>query len=119
MVALLLIFLCFFCSMLITNDVALITFVPFGILLLRMCHMEQKKILLVTFMTMAANLGSMFTPIGNPQNLYLYSLSGLSLLQFLLMMLPYTLGAAVLFLICIFLFFSGKKISLDNRPQPC
>jgi Na+/H+ antiporter NhaD/arsenite permease-like protein len=113
MVALLLISLCFFCSMLITNDVALITFVPFGILLLRMCHMEQKKILLVTFMTMAANLGSMFTPIGNPQNLYLYSLSGLSLLQFLLMMLPYTLGAAVLFLICIFLFFSGKKISVS------
>ena len=75
--------------------------------------MEQKKILLVTFMTMAANLGSMFTPIGNPQNLYLYSLSGLSLLQFLLMMLPYTLGAAVLFLICIFLFFSGKKISVS------
>ena len=70
-----------------------------------------EKILLVTFMTMAANLGSMFTPIGNPQNLYLYSLSGLSLLHFLLMMLPYTLGAAVLFLICIFLFFSGKKIS--------
>ena len=105
MVALLLISLCFFCSM-------LITFVPFGILLLRMCHMEQKKILLVTFMTMAANLGSMFTPIGNPQNLYLYSLSGLSLLQFLLMMLPYTLGAAVFFLICIFLFFSGKKISV-------
>ena len=113
MVALLLISLCFFCSMLITNDVALITFVPFGILLLRMCHMEQKKILLVTFMTMAANLGSMFTPIGNPQNLYLYSLSGLSLLHFLLMMLPYTLGAAVLFLICIFLFFSGKKISVS------
>ena len=105
--------LCFFSSMLITNDVALITFVPFGILLLRMCHMEQKKILLVTFMTMAANLGSMFTPIGNPQNLYLYSLSGLSLLHFLLMMLPYTLGAAVLFLICIFLFFSGKKISVS------
>ena len=64
-------------------------------------------------MTMAANLGSMFTPIGNPQNLYLYSLSGLSLLHFLLMMLPYTLGAAVLFLICIFLFFSGKKISFS------
>ena len=108
-----LISLTYFSGMLITNDVALITFVPFGILLLRMCHMEQKKILLVTFMTMAANLGSMFTPIGNPQNLYLYSLSGLSLLQFLLMMLPYTLGAAVLFLICIFLFFSGKKISVS------
>ena len=108
-----LISLTYFSGMLITNDVALITFVPFGILLLRMCHMEQKKILLVTFMTMAANLGSMFTPIGNPQNLYLYSLSGLSLLHFLLMMLPYTLGAAVLFLICIFLFFSGKKISVS------
>ena len=109
MVALLLISLCFFCSMLITNDVALITFVPFGILLLRMCHMEQKKILLVTFMTMAANLGSMFTPIGNPQNLYLYSLSGLSLLHFLLMMLPYTLGAAVSFSDLHFFCFSPER----------
>lgn len=66
-------------------------------------------------MTMAANLGSMFTPIGNPQNLYLYSLSGLSLLQFLLMMLPYTLGAAVLFLICIFCFSPERKFPFPWR----
>lgn len=117
MVALLLIFLCFFSSMLITNDVSLITFVPFGILLLQMCHLDQKKVLLVTFMTIAANLGSMFTPIGNPQNLYLYSLSGLSLLRFLGMMLPYTLGAAFLLLVCSFLFFSGKEITVSMEKK--
>ena len=66
-------------------------------------------------MTMAANLGSMFTPIGNPQNLYLYSLSGLSLLHFLLMMLPYTLGAAVLFLICIFLFLRKENFRFPGE----
>ena len=118
MIALILIFLCFFCSMLITNDVSLITFIPFCILLLQMCHLEYRMTLLVTLMTIAANLGSMFTPIGNPQNLYLYSLSGLSLPQFLQLMLPVTSGAAVLLLFCIFCFFSGRKIPVVLKPEP-
>ena len=117
MVALILIFLCFFCSMLITNDVSLITFIPFGILLLQMCHLEHRMILLVTLMTIAANLGSMFTPIGNPQNLYLYSLSGLSLTQFFQMMFPAAAGAAVLLLACIFCFFSGRKIPVVLKQE--
>lgn len=70
-----LVFLCFISSMFITNDVALITFVPFGILLLNAAGMDSKICLTVVFMSIAANLGSMFTPIGNPQNLYLFSLS--------------------------------------------
>ena len=59
----LLVMLCFFSSMLITNDVALITFVPFAILALRMCHQEKRMITVVVLQTMAANLGSMFTPV--------------------------------------------------------
>ena len=76
--------------MFITNDVSLITFVPFGILILKMGQMESRICYLTVLMTIAANLGSMFTPIGNPQNLYLYSLSGMSLPEFLWLMLPFT-----------------------------
>ena len=72
MLSLMLVLLCFFLSMLITNDVALITFVPFAALALRLCHQEKLMIRVVVLQTIAANLGSMFTPIGNPQNLYLF-----------------------------------------------
>ena len=78
----LLVFLCFFGSMFITNDVALITFVPFGIMVLKMAGMTGRLCRVVTFMTIAANLGSMFTPMGNPQNLYLYSISRMTLSAF-------------------------------------
>lgn len=62
--------LCFFSSMVITNDVALITFVPFTLLVLRMGGRVQTVLKIVVLETIAANLGSMATPIGNPQNLY-------------------------------------------------
>lgn len=77
-----LIFACFFSSMLITNDVALITFVPFAILSLKLCGEEKLMIQVIVLQTIAANLGSMFTPIGNPQNLYLFSVSGMSIREF-------------------------------------
>lgn len=92
----LLILLCFFLSMLITNDVGLITFVPFAVLALRLCGKEELMIRVVVLQTMAANLGSMFTPIGNPQNLYLFSISNLSLSAFFGTMLPITLVSLVL-----------------------
>ena len=95
-VVLTLVFLCFFSSMFITNDVALITFVPFGVFLLDALGLRSTLCLSVTLMTIAGNLGSMLTPIGNPQNLYLYSISGLSLPDFLWLMLPYAAAAAVL-----------------------
>ena len=65
----------------------------------------------VTLMTVAANLGSMFTPIGNPQNLYLFSLSGLSIAEFLLLMLPYTLMSAGILLL--FILMGGYKRSFS------
>ena len=68
--------LCFFSGMLITNDVSLITFVPFAIMMLKQCDRQELMIPVVVLQTIAANLGSMLTPIGNPQNLYLYGLAG-------------------------------------------
>lgn len=80
--------LCFFSSMLITNDVSLITFVPFSILILNMAGLPELMIPVIVLQTIAANLGSMATPIGNPQNLYLYSSFGLSAGELVGYMLP-------------------------------
>ena len=93
---LVLVFLCFFSAMLITNDVALITFVPFSIMILINCSKKDAIIPVVVLQTVAANLGSMLTPIGNPQNLYLYGLTAMSFVKFVSCMLPYTLMAAAL-----------------------
>ncbi len=98
-----LIFLCFFSSMLITNDVALITFVPFAIMLLSSCKKDQLLIPVIVLQTIAANLGSMLTPIGNPQNLYIYGSTGMNILQFFGTMLPYSALSAALLLITLFL----------------
>lgn len=94
--ALALTLLAFFSSMLITNDVALVTFVPFALLALRTLDSPRHACFTVVMMTIAADLGSMLTPIGNPQNLYLYSTSHMALTDFLLLMLPYAAAALVL-----------------------
>ena len=113
--ALVLIMLCFFSSMIITNDVALISFVPFTIEVIRMMdeHDDASKrsfsIKLIVLETIAANLGSMLTPIGNPQNLYLYSLLGISIGEFVKIMLPYSMmSLAILVIAGIFMFPSRK-----------
>ena len=88
-----LVLLCFFFSMLITNDVALITFVPFTFTVLRLSGEEAVRKLavpVVVLQTIAANLGSMLTPIGNPQNLYLYGKIQMSPIAFIKLMLPYS-----------------------------
>ncbi len=97
--------ICFFFSMFITNDVALITFVPFTFIVLDNLGDRIKKAYLlpiVCMQTIAANLGSMLTPIGNPQNLYLYSKSQMSIFEFISLMLPYSVASLVLLLIWIF-----------------
>ena len=68
-----LVFLPFISSMVITNDVSLLIFVPFGLTVLQMANQESLIVPLVVMQTVAANLGSMLTPMGNPQNLYLYT----------------------------------------------
>lgn len=89
---------CFFLAMLITNDVALITFVPLTLLMMK-GQREKDIIRTIVIETIAVNLGSMLTPIGNPQNLYLFSQGGYEVGEFLLCMLPVTAVSLVLVLV--------------------
>lgn len=77
---LLLTYLVFFSSMFVTNDVALLTFVPITLLIFKRVNLPALHI--VVLETLAANLGSCVTPMGNPQNLYLFSYYGFSALEF-------------------------------------
>ncbi len=103
--------------MVITNDVSLVTFVPFGLLALEMAGMEKRICAAVTFMTIGANLGSMLTPIGNPQNLYLYGRSGMGALSFVALMLPYAALSALMLAGAILLAFRKETVSCQvERP---
>lgn len=112
---LLLVLLCFFFAMVVTNDVALITFVPFTILLLQMADQKGEMIPILVLQTIAANLGSMLTPIGNPQNLYLYTVSGMTPGDFVLTMLPLTLLSLFLLVLCCLL---TKDVPLSGQILP-
>lgn len=95
--------LCFVLSMLVTNDVALLTLVPLTLLLFR-AGGQKSTIWTVVMETVAANLGSMVTPIGNPQNLYLYTSGRLTALDFLTLLAPYAAVALALL--------AGKMLTL-------
>lgn len=99
---LILVLLPFFCSMVITNDVALITFVPFTILVLGMAGERASILPVVVLQTVAANLGSMLLPFGNPQNLYIHSHYALGTGELVSLLAPYVvLGGAALCLLCV------------------
>jgi Na+/H+ antiporter NhaD/arsenite permease-like protein len=70
-VSTILILLCFFSSMFVTNDVALLTFVPLTIVIGKKANLPVMETIILQ--TIAANLGSSLTPMGNPQNLFIYS----------------------------------------------
>ena len=88
--------LCFALSMLVTNDVALLT--------------------LVVLETVAANLGSMVTPIGNPQNLYLYTSGRLTALDFLTLLAPYA-AVALALLLALCLLLPKKRVAVDTSAR--
>lgn len=117
-----LVLLSFFSAMFVTNDVALLTFVPFAVVVLGAQEQAQALCRVVVLQTVAANLGSMLTPVGNPQNLYLYSHYDLTLAEFLRMTLPVWLLSLVLILAaCLLLpnrplqFFLGEEPGLERR----
>ena len=109
-IVMVLVLMCFFTSMFITNDVALITFVPLAIIVLGKMG-NDIMITCVVMQTIAANLGSMLTPIGNPQNLFLYGKAeqavNMGIGEFIMLMLPYSLVSLVLLIIWIVI--SGRK----------
>ena len=91
-------------SMLIANDMALLTFLPLGYLVLSETHKEQHMAFVFIMQNIAANLGGMLTPFGNPQNLYLYSFYNIPTAEFTAIMTPPFLAAvAMILLSCLIL----------------
>ncbi len=101
-----LILLCFFMGMFITNDVALITFVPFAIMLLVACHREDLLIPVIVLQTVAAK-------VGNPQNLYLYCISRMAAVDFVQIMFPYSAASFFLIIIC-FVMIKDRKAPVES-----
>lgn len=112
-----LVFLPFFLSMVVTNDVSLITFVPFALIVLKSAGLHRLIIPTVVLQTLAANLGSMLTPIGNPQNLYLYNASGMSFGELVLTMLPYVALSGIGLLVAVLLFKSSPVGEVEVQSQ--
>ena len=93
-----LVILPFVCSMFVTNDVALIIFIPFTLMLLEQLGCSDKIVQVTVFQTIAANLGSMATPVGNPQNLYLYAFYNIGIGDFFTVTLPLTAFSLIVLL---------------------
>jgi len=115
-VSALLVSITFILSMLVTNDVALITFVPLTIVVFSLCKDTKPIMLTIIFQTIAANVGSGLTPVGNPQNLFIYSFYEWSLLQFFGTMAPYVLGGLLLLFVCL-LFIPNTKETFELQTQ--
>lgn len=90
------VFSVFFSSMFVTNDVSLIIFVPLTIILFRAGGKEKYTVPVLVLENIAAVRGSLLTPFGSPQNLFLFSQSGISAPKFMLMMLPLWIASALL-----------------------
>ncbi len=114
--------LCFFSAALITNDVTLLIFVP---LTCQIWQNQSEKLLikLIVLETIAANLGSLLTPVGNPKNLFIYDFYQISIGQFFQMLLPTWLSALALLGLSLFLIkntqltskFTSKEIQLNHH----
>ena len=115
--SLFLIFGVFFSSMFVTNDVSLIIFIPLTILLFRAGGKEKYILPVIVMENIAAVRGSLLTPFGSPQNLFLFSSSGIDVGRFLLMMLPLWLGSAVL-IVLFTLFIYRRDLREPARPRP-
>jgi len=113
-ICLLLTTLSFFMAMFLTNDVTLVTLVPFSIAVLKSFDDRRTLMFTLILMTVAANLGSMLTPIGNPQNLYLYTKYQMELLPFIKLMLPYSAVSLILTALAVILLCRNKKSEYKN-----
>lgn len=107
--------LTFVSSMAVTNDVALITFVPLALVVLAEAGESRFTASVVVLMTMSANLGSMLLPVGNPQNLFLYRVSGMDFFQFVLIMVPVVALSAVMLVAAVLIVFRGNAEGLSYR----
>ena len=104
-----LVFAVFFTSMFVTNDVSLIIFVPLTIILFKAGDKEKYILPVITMENIAAVRGSLLTPFGSPQNLFIYGKSGVSATRFITYMMPIWIISGVL-LVCFILFLYRKNV---------
>lgn len=110
---LILVFICFFSSIFITNDVSLIIFVPFSILALKKIGRSDLIIFTVSLQTISANVGCMVLPIGAPHNIVMYTVSNMPFESFFLLLLPYII-VSLIFLALLLFFVSRDPITLPE-----
>lgn len=111
---LMLVCITFLGSMLIANDMALITFLPLGYFALSVTHKEKYMAYLFILQNISANLGGMLTPFGNPQNLYLYSFYSIPTGEFCkIMLMPFLLAIALLVGCCFLI--KNDKLSISEK----
>lgn len=108
------VYITFIGSMLIANDMALLTFLPLGYFVL--VSADKKELMAFTFVmqNIAANLGGMLTPFGNPQNLYLYTKFAIPNLEFMRIMLPPFLVSVFLITVCC-MFVKSEPLKLNGE----
>ena len=110
-----LVFITFIGSMLIANDMALLTFLPLGYIVLSSTKKEKYMAFTFIMQNIAANLGGMLTPFGNPQNLYLYSKFNIPTDEFVLIMLVPFLISIALITICCLVFVKSEPIKIEGE----
>ncbi len=109
-----LVYITFLGSMLIANDMALLTFLPLGYFVLHTTKKEKYMAFTFIMQNIAANLGGMLTPFGNPQNLYLYTKFQIPTGEFMGIMLPPFLFAVALITLCCVIFVKSEPLVLDD-----
>jgi Na+/H+ antiporter NhaD/arsenite permease-like protein len=109
--------ICFFASMLVTNDVALLTFIPLTLIALGKAG-RKSMILTIVLETAAANLGSMLTPVGNPQNLFIYDSYKLTAWVFIKTMAPAGLLSLVMLMLLTLLLPKEKCSLTEHESEP-
>lgn len=110
-----LVYITFIGSMLIANDMALMTFLPLGYLVVKKTGQEKYMAFTFVMQNIAANLGGMLTPFGNPQNLYLYTKFEIPNLEFMQIMAPPFVIAVLLITICCIIFVRPEPLQLDDK----
>ena len=115
MCTLALVYITFIGSMLIANDMALLTFLPLGYFVLSAAHKEKRMAFTFVMQNVAANLGGMLTPFGNPQNLYLYSRFDIPAGEFMRIMAPPFAVAVTLITVCC-LFVPAEPMEVEGEP---
>lgn len=112
-----LVYITFIGSMLIANDMALLTFLPLGYFVLSTTGKEKYMAFTFIMQNIAANLGGMLTPFGNPQNLYLYTKFNIPTAEFMgIMVLPFTL-AVLMITVCCLVFVKAEPLTISAEPS--